>query len=122
MRHSVTQSPVERNPPSQTEDGAPKINSRLLWEVDGLAGRGGAAGSVEDFDDDEVGFEGRESVGFRSIDEDGAKIGEGIVVGSGDGRRGASGRLRFVGQAHRDIFCGDGDDRAGAAVNFHIFA
>ena len=82
----------------------------------------GAARGIENFGDDYVGFEGGEGVGFCSFEEDGTEIGERVVIGRGNGRGGACGRLRFVRQTHADVVRGDGDDRAGASVDFHVLA
>jgi len=95
---------------------------RLLGKVDGFAGGGGAAGGIEDFGDDEVGFKGGEDVRFGSFEEYGAEVSKGVVIGCRDGGGGAGGGLRLVREAYGDVVCGDGDDGAGLAVDFHVFA
>jgi hypothetical protein len=49
---------------------------RLSRKRYGFARGCGAAGGVENFCDDEIGFEGGQGVGFGSIEKDGAEIDE----------------------------------------------
>src|SRR5258708_12051691 len=100
----------------------PTRSRMLVRYPDSLTRGGGTPGGVQYFGDDQIGFERRERVGLRSIEQHGAKIGERVVVWSRDRRRGPSSGLRLPREAHHEAFFGDQSQQPRAAANLPLLS